>query len=81
MRKRKPAVSASASRFSDDEWIRRHFEQLVEQHPGQYAVVACGELFIGHDASALFASARRKHPNSVPTGLPIPRPQDFVCAL
>ena len=66
---------------TDDEWVRRHFEELVQRYPGQYAVIAGGELFVGESAGALFASARRKHPDVVPTGLPIPRPQDFVRAL
>lgn len=74
--KRKPVKS-----FNDDEWIRKHFKDLVDKHPGQYAVVAKGELFIGQDAGTLYAQARRKHPDVVPTGMPIPRPQDFVCAL
>ena len=65
----------------DDEWLRRHFEELVDTHAGQYAVVAEGEVFIGQDARQLFAEARRKHPGVVPTGMPIPRPQDFACAL
>ena len=72
---RRPTVWAK-----DDEWIRRHFEELVDRYPGQYAVVAEGELFIGRDARALFAAARRKHPGVAPTGLPVPRPQDFLCA-
>lgn len=67
--------------ISDDEWIRKHLEELVDKYPGQYAVVAQGELFIGQDAASLFGEARRKHPEVIPTGMPIPRPQDFVCAL
>jgi hypothetical protein len=65
----------------DDEWIRRHFEELIDKYPGQYAVVAKGELFVGKEARDLYAEARRKHPDVVPTGFPIPRPQDFLCAL
>jgi len=65
----------------DDEWIRLHFEELVDKYPGQYAVVAEGDLFVGKDARELYAEARRKHPHVVPTGMPIPRPQDFLCAL
>jgi hypothetical protein len=38
-------------------------------------------LFVGHDSRMLFAEARRKHPGVVPTGFPVPRPQDFLCAL
>ena len=67
--------------MSDDEWIRRHFEELVDTYAGQYAVVAEGELFVGQDARRLFAEARRKHPGVIPTSFPIPRPEDFTCAL
>lgn len=82
MRKGRVATRGSTFlRSKDDEWIRHHFEELVDQHPGQYAVVAHGELFVGQDARTLFEEARRKHPDVVPTGLPIPRPRDFVCAL
>jgi len=70
-----------ASKLSDDEWIRQHFEELVDKYAGKYAVVAEGELFVGHDARQLFDEARRKHPGVIPTGMPVPRPQDFVCAL
>ncbi len=37
---RKPA--SRKSRLTDDEWIRRHFEELVDKYAGQYAVVAGG---------------------------------------
>lgn len=74
-RKRFPALS------KDDEWIHKHFEELVDTYPGQYAVVAEGELFVGYDARQLEKEARRKHPGVIPTGLPIPRPEDFTCAL
>ena len=68
-------------RLSDDEWIRRHFEELVDKYAGQYAVVAGGELFVGYDARQLHEAARRKHPDVIPTSFPIPRPEDFTCAL
>ena len=69
------------SRRTDETWIRRHFEELVDKYAGQYAVVAEGELFVGHDALQLDEAARRKHPGVIPTGLRIPRPEDFTCAL
>ena len=65
----------------DHAWIQRHFEGLVEQYPGKYAVVAAGELFVGDDARQLHDAARRKHPDIMPTSFPIPRPEDFTCAL
>lgn len=66
---------------SDDQWVREHLEELVDKHPGQYAVVAEGELFIGEDARELEKKARAKHPGVIPSGLPIPRPEDFISAL
>jgi len=76
---RKP--TSRKSRLTDDEWIRRHFEELVDKYAGQYAVVAGGELFVGYDARQLHEAARRKHPDVIPTSFPIPRPEDFTCAL
>ena len=81
MSTRRPTQRRAISAVNDDEWIRQHFEELVDTYAGQYAVVAAGELFVGQDAHHLFAEARRKYPHVVPTGMPIPRPQDFLCAL
>ncbi len=68
-------------RMADDDWVRRHFEELVDKYAGQYAIVAEGELFVGYDARQLDEEARHKHPGVIPTGLRIPRPEDFTCAL
>lgn len=81
MPKRRTLKRQLKAETTDDEWIRRHFEELVDQYAGQYVVVASGEVFVGQDARRLFAKARRKHPGMVPTGMPVPRPQDFLCAL
>ena len=67
--------------LDDAAWVRAHLEELVDKYAGQYAVVAAGELFVGEDAAELEAKARRKHPGVIPQGLPIPRPEDFTCAL
>lgn len=66
---------------TDDEWIHRHFEELVDKHAGQYAVVAGGDVLIGYDPVPLVSRARKKHPGVVPSLLRIPRPEDFTCAL
>lgn len=68
-------------RSDDHEWVRRHLGELVEKYAGQYAIIAQGELFVGTDAGRLEREARRKHPGVIPTGLRIPRPEDFNCAL
>lgn len=81
MAKRPLLNQPKVSSHDDQAWIREHFEELVDQHSGQYAVVAEGELFVGHDARQLDEEARRRHPNVIPTGLRIPRPDDFTCAL
>ena len=83
---RRPSTSrnkpkASRPRFSDDEWIRRHFEELVDKYAGQYAVVADGELFVGYDPVQLETEAHKKHPGVIPSVLRVPRPEDFTCAL
>lgn len=65
----------------DDEWILKNLEELVDKHGGKYVIVANGETFIGRDAALLEEKARKKHPGVTPTGMPIPRPEDFTCAL
>lgn len=65
----------------DDKWLLENLEELVDQHGGKYVVVAGGETFIGRDAALLEKQARENHPGVIPTGMPIPRPEDFTCAL
>ena len=81
MTKRSASKHVQANAAKDAAWIRRHFGELVAKHPGKYAVVAAGEVFVGDDPRDLHASARRAHPNVIPTSFPIPRPEDFTCAL
>jgi hypothetical protein len=65
----------------DDAWVKRHFEWLVDNHAGKYLVVSEGEPFIGYDAAELERKARKKHPGVITTGMPIPRPEDFLSIL
>lgn len=71
----------SKSYSKDDEWLRKNLAKLVEKHAGKYVVVAQGEVFIGRDAAALEKKAREKYPGTIPSGMPIPSPKDFSCAL
>ena len=66
---------------SNAEWIRQHLGELVDKHSGKYAIVANGEAFVGYDPVALEQEAHKKHPGAKLTGIPIPRPEDFQCAL
>ena len=70
-----------SKKMSDDEWIAEHLQELVDKYGGQYLVVAEGEAFIGYDVVELERKAKAKHPNAVTTGMPIPRPEDFVSLL
>ena len=66
---------------TDDDWLRKNLPKLVAEHSGKYVVVASGEVFIGKDAAALEKEARKKYPGVTPSGMPIPSPEDFTCAL
>ena len=67
--------------LQDDEWIRQHFEELVDKYAGRYVLVEGGEVFPVDDVRRVEAKARRKHPGVIPIGMPVPRPEDFQCAL
>lgn len=81
MKRRRKATRRRASWVKNDEWISEHFEELVDKYGGQYVIVSGGEVFIGGDVRRLEAKARRKYPCLTPIGMPVPRPQDFQCAL
>lgn len=65
----------------DDELIRKNFEKLVDEHPGQYIAVANEELFIGLTRKIVEKAARKKHPQTIPSVMQIPRPESLICAL
>jgi hypothetical protein len=66
---------------SNAKWIQRNFANLVDKYPGKYAIVADGDVFVGYDPIVLEQEALQKHPGANLTGFPIPRPEDFQCAL
>lgn len=62
-------------------WIRKNFTHLVDRHGGQYVVIAGGHVFSGKNPEILEEEARKKYPKETPVGMPIPKPEDFACAL
>lgn len=66
----------------DDQWIREHMEELVDNYAGKYVAVANQEI-AGADARAVNAerAAKEKYPQIAPSIFRVPRPDDFVCAL
>lgn len=76
-------IKTSHKKVDDDLWIKRHFEEIINRYGDgtKYLVVSAGKPFIGVNPAALFEDARKKHPDIIPTGMRIPRPSDFICAL
>ena len=73
--KRKNAI------INDHEWLRKNIGKLVDKHGGKFLVIAENEPFIGDDAKQLVKKAKAKYPKTTLTSMPIPRPEDFTCAL
>ena len=68
----------------NDECFRRHFTELVEQHGGEWIVIAGGEIVgIGPEAqvSQLSRKARELYPEETPLLAPIPTADDIECIL
>jgi len=67
----------------DDEWIRLHFEELVDKYGGQYVFVAGGKVFpvaSGEDVAKKEEKIRKKY-GIAPIGMPVPQPRDFFSIL
>lgn len=65
----------------DQKWIHAHFEELVDNYAGRYVAVANEELFVGDSTKGVHEQAKAKHPDSIPSLLRVPRPEDFICAV
>jgi hypothetical protein len=65
----------------DEQWIHDHFEELVDAYAGRYVAVANEELFVGDSPKEVEEKARQKYPNSIPSVLGVPHPEDFICAV
>lgn len=65
-------------KIDNDAWITAHFEEIVNKYGGQHIIISGGEIFTGENA---IDKARKKHPNIIPTSMPVPRPQDFTHIL
>lgn len=66
----------------EDQWINRHFEELVDTYAGRYvAVVGEKVASIGSTPWEVEEEAKKKYPSSRPSVLKVPRPQDFISIL
>jgi len=62
-------------------WIRKNFSKLVNRYRGQYIVVAGNKVFSGKNPEVLEKEARQKYPQEEIVGMPVPKPEEFTCAL
>ena len=65
----------------DQTWLNANFERLIDEFEGQYVVVSNGESFVGSDAAELQRRARKKSPDTIPLGMPIPHKKDLLSLL
>jgi len=62
-------------------WIRKNFSKLVNRYGGEYVVIAGNKVFSGKNPKTLEKEARQKHPAEEIVGMPVPKPEEFTCAL
>jgi hypothetical protein len=66
----------------DQEWIQKHFSELVEKYATKYVAVVNEEIAgIGDSAFEAEKKALEKYPDALPSVLLVPRDEDFVCLL
>ena len=69
------AKRTKAKLMNNDAWITAHFEEIVDKYAGQHIVVSNEEIFTGENA---VEKARKKYPNTIPTSMPVPRPEELM---
>lgn len=77
-----PKIKMLQSLPEDDEWIRRHFVELVNKYAHHYVAVANQEIVgISRDPLVAEREAKKKYPNIMPSVILVPSERDFQCAL
>ena len=72
-------VSASEA---DHQWIRDHFEELIEKYAGKYVGVLDGRIvLVSEDPVEIDRLAAEKSPGRLPSVLLVPFKEDFNCIL
>lgn len=65
----------------DEEWIHKHYEELIDKYAGKHIAVANEEIFVGKSYKEARELAINKYPDVNPSVLQVPRPEELVCAL
>lgn len=66
-----------------DQWIHKNFTALVNKYGGKCIAVVGTEVIGIDDVSLVKAEkkALKKYPDSSPSSLRVPKPEEFICAL
>ena len=65
----------------DDTWIRNNFEQLVDNHAGEYVAVAGGKVVFGKTRQDVEEKLHRKIKDVLPSVMQVPHRESLTCAL
>ncbi len=70
--------------ISNDQWLSKNFEKIIDKFAGGYIVIGDGKvLFTNKDGSPreIVNMAKAQYPNLIPLFLRVPYPHEFLCAL
>ena len=70
----KTKIKNRMKNIDNDEFVTKHFEELVNKYGGKAVILCNGEIFTGEDA---MEKARAKYPKLTPMILNLPRPEFF----
>ncbi len=66
----------------DQEWIVKHFEELVEKYGGKFIAVSNEEIIaVGDSSKVVDDIAREKNPDVIPSVIHVPREENLTCIL
>ncbi len=66
----------------DQEWIVKHFEELVEKYGGKFVAVSNEEIVaVGDSSKVVDEIAREKYPYIIPSVIHVPREENLTCIL
>jgi hypothetical protein len=66
----------------DQEWVVKHFEELVEKYGGKFVAVSNEEIAAVGDSSKLVDDiAREKYPHIIPSVIHVPREENLTRIL
>ena len=65
----------------DEQWLRKNFEKLVSNHPGEYVAVAKGNVSFGKTRVEAESKLPKETKDILPSTMQIPHPESLTCAL